>query len=271
MRSIGFAALILGAMVSVTPVTGHAAQVTAVECTVNIFPCPLANIIDAGVRNDGVTVLPANTFDILPFAFANADVTFNGVMMATDIQGGWIYNWGSGTATDVSLAPPPGGFFLDVAFQQTYVTVPGGAVFNDMIQGTCNGGPFANTGVVVQGIVNSTGLSVLGPFACGGALPFAGVGIPVGGTVGLFTTLTGVAQFFFDSNGALGQSITLPWGDDFPDPAFDFNDPNNPLNEFTPQNVGADAALANIPEPGSVSLIGGALLLAGLSFRARKK
>jgi hypothetical protein len=270
MRSIGFAVLFSAALVFLAPQAGQAATVTAVECSVNVWPCPVANVIDVGIRNDGVAVLPGNTFDILPFVFTNADVTFTGTMMATNILGGWIYNWGSGTATDTAVAPPPGGFFLDVAFQQTYLTIPGPAVFNDMIQGTCAGGPFANTGVVVQGVVNGTPLSVLGPFACGGALPFLGVGAPVGGPVGLFTTLTGLAQFFFDSNGTIGQSITLPWGNDFPDLAFNFDDPNNPLNFFTPDNFSADPSLVDIPEPGSLSMIGGALCFAGLLFRRKK-
>ncbi len=266
---LALAGFLLGSLMLAIPQPSKAATVAAVECAVNVFPCPAAAVIAAGVQSNGVNLLLGNQYTIMPFAFANADVTFTGTMLATDVAGQWIYNWGTGTATDTALAPPPGGFFLDIAFTQAYVTLPGPAVFNDMIVGTCGGGPFANSGAIAQGVVNATGLSVLGPFACGGALPFNQVGVPVPGTVGLVTALTGVAQFFFDSNGALGQSITLPWGDDFPDPAFNFNDPLNPLNEFTLDNLSLDPALTPIPEPGTFLLLGLGLGIAGLWRRRR--
>ena len=92
MRSIGFAVLFSAALVFLAPQAGQAATVTAVECSVNVWPCPVANVIDVGIRNDGVAVLPGNTFDILPFVFTNADVTFTGTMMATNILDpeGWM-------------------------------------------------------------------------------------------------------------------------------------------------------------------------------------
>ncbi len=55
---------------------------------------------------------------------------------------------------------------------------------------------------------------------------------PVGKTVGAVTTMVAGAQFAFAA-GNFPQSIALPFGDDFPDPAINFNDPNNPDNYIT--------------------------------------
>jgi hypothetical protein len=216
----------------------------------------VGQVLDSGIRANGVGVLPANTFALLNFAFSDALVSFTGTMLATDVAGQWIYNWGSGTATDILSLP----LTLDVSFQQTYATLAGGATFNDMMVGSCAGGTGANSGAIGQGIVNLTGLSVL----TGNCNAFTQLGTPVSGTIGNLTTLTAAAQFVFTAGSAVGSSITLPWGDDFPDPgiagdAQGFIDPSNIPNGFT------DAA----PEPGTLFLAGGSLCLAGLLRRLK--
>jgi hypothetical protein len=78
--------------------------------------------------------------------------------------------------------------------------------------------------------------------------------------IGGVTNLTAVAQFYFDPAGGVGQSIDLPWGEDFPDTNQGLPDPGN-INTFSV----TDAA----PEPATFAMIGGALCL--LAFRRRKK
>jgi hypothetical protein len=112
--------------------------------------------------------------------------------------------------------------------------------------------------------VNATGLSVL-TGNCSNANPFTVFGSPVSGTIGGLTTLTAAAQFVFTAGTTVGSSITLPWGDDFPDPDIagdtqGFIDPGNIPIGF------ADAA----PEPGTLFLAGGSLCLAGLLRRLKR-
>jgi hypothetical protein len=241
------------------PQQSHADVVAAALCAVQQYPCVGANILDSGIRNDGLNLLGANTFDIMNFSFADAAVTFNGTMMATDIAGRWIYLWGSGTATDVL----GGALNLDVAFTESYRTVPGNWTFNDMIVGGCAGGTGPNSGAIAQGVVNATGLSVIGG-NCSNFNPFASVGIPVNGNLGGLTRLTGAAQFVFTAGSAPGSTVTLPWGDDFPDPAINFNDPSNPINDIDPTDD-SGLGLQPTPEPGALPWLAGAIVLLGMA------
>jgi hypothetical protein len=262
-----FAGLILGTLMLALPQTSNATSVIAVVCAVQQYPCIGGNILDSGIRTNFVNALPANTFTIMPFAFADAAATFTGSVMATDVAGRWTYLWATGTATDLL----GGALNLDVAFQQTnYLTVPGPAAYNDMIIGGCAGGTGANSGAIGQGVVNATGLSVL-PGNCSVFNPFVTIGTPVAGNVGLFTTLTAAAQFVFTAGSAAGSSITLPWGDDFPDPNIT-GDPNSdgfidPSDSADITNLGLTAAAA-APEPGTMALCGLAFL--GLSCLRRR-
>jgi hypothetical protein len=160
---------------------------------------------------------------------------------------------------------------LDVAFQQTnYLTVPGLWGFNDMVIGGCAGGTGANSGAVAQGAVNATGLSILAG-NCSVNNPFVRVGTPVGGALGLFTTLTAAAQFVFTAGSAAGSTVTLPWGDDFPDPNI-LGDPSS-LNFIDPSdttditNLGLTPGAT--PEPGTMALFG--IALAGLGIVSRRR
>lgn len=238
----------------------NAGTVTAVLCAAQTYTCPVGQVLDSGTQSDGVAILPGNTYALMNFAFADALVTFTGTVLATDIAGQWIYDWGSGTATNLLGLP----LTLDVSFQESFVTLAGGATFNDMIVGGCAGGTGANSGAIGQGVVNLTGLSVL-TGNCSVANPFALSGTPVSGTISGVTTLTGAAQFEFTAGSGPGSSITLPWGDDFPDP----NIPGDAQGFIDPNNIPAGLTNA-VPEPGTLFLTGGFLCLAGLLRRLKR-
>jgi PEP-CTERM motif-containing protein len=263
-----FGALFLGALFVAQPQPTHAATVVAALCAVQQYPCLGGNILDSGVRTNFVGGLGANRFTIMPFSFADAAVSFTGTTMATDVAGKWIYLWATGTATDIL----GGALTLDVAFQQTnYLTVPGLWGFNDMVIGGCAGGTAANSGAVAQGAVNATGLSIL-TGNCSVNNPFVRAGIPVGGGLGFFTTLTAAAQFVFTAGSAAGSTIALPWGDDFPDPNV-LGDPSS-LGFIDPSDTSDITSLgltpgATTPEPGTMVLLG--IALAGLGFVNRRR
>ncbi|HXB69219.1 MAG TPA: PEP-CTERM sorting domain-containing protein [Candidatus Acidoferrales bacterium] len=82
--------------------------------------------------------------------------------------------------------------------------------------------------------------------------------------------MSAAAQFFFAPGVAGAQRITLPWGDDFPDPTLNFNDPNNPQNFITNTDIPPGFTNA-IPEPGTFTLLGGALSAVVLWRRRRSK
>jgi len=103
---------------------------------------------------------------------------------------------------------------------------------------------------------------------CAGGGIIAGAG-PFGKRVGSVTTMLAGAQFFFAPGGAFQQTITLPFGDDFPNPSINFNDPNNPDNFITNVDIPQGfTEQANTPEPSYVVLlVGGMFGLALLRMR----
>jgi hypothetical protein len=224
-------------------------------------------IIDSGIRTNGVGILPGNTRSILGFTFTDALVTFSGTMVSADSAGKFIYLWGSGAATAQAGAA---GDYLDVAISQTYVTTPGFWNWSEIDVGTCDANAKAAASTsLVQGIVNGTTLPVLGNNGDCAAAPFSFGAGPVVLPTGVATNLVAVAQFHFAA-GNFPQTITLPWGDDFPDITLNFSDPNNPQNFITNTDVpGGFAELDNGPEPGTFGLIAGAL--AGLTWFARRR
>jgi hypothetical protein len=251
------------------PKAANATLVTAVECAVNIFPCPAASVIDAGFRANGVGLLGPNQFALLPFVFGNGDVTFSGTILTVDLFGANVYIWGGGVATN--LAAPPGGFYLDVQISQDYVTAPqANAPFSEFNVGNCTNNTIGTaSGVAATLGVNGNFLPVMGNFGdCvagggpGGQTGFAFNGGPINQPIGLITNLTALAQFYFDPAGGLGQSIDLPWGEDFPDP--------NHLS-ITPNDLPSLAVTDAAPEPGTFVLLGGALCAVGIAARKRRK
>lgn len=265
--------------VTVQPKPAQAVTVGAAVCTVNIYPCPVGFILDSGIRVAGPAVLPFNSFAILPFTFTDARMTFTGTVATVDRRVGAVnavYSWGTGVATD-NNGNGVGGY-LDIGITQSYQTLPGFWGFSEINIGQCNAGgvlnsniagpigPGSASGSLVEGVVNGAGLPTLAG-SCGatpwalGAGPFAAVNI-----TGL-TNLTALGQFFFNAglNPGLNQAITLPWGDDFPDPSF-YSGGFPTLNQLT-----SDPTLTDVtPEPATCALFGGALCLLGLVRRRRK-
>jgi hypothetical protein len=265
--SVGF----LGLCMAIQPRPAQALAVTAVECTVIAFPCPIANIVDSGFRADGVGLLGANRFTVLPFVFGNADVTFSGTLLATDLLGANVYIWGGGAATYIG---GPGNFYLDVQISQNYVTAGGVGGFSEFNVGNCtantvgtSSGAAATLGVngVFMPVMGSSGpgpggdcLAAGGP---GGNPGFSFAGGPFAFGLGGVTNLTALAQFYFDAAGGVGQSIDLPWALDFPE--IDLGIP-------TPDTIANFSATNQAPEPGTFGLLGGALSLAVFGLRRRK-
>ena len=264
------AVAVLFSLALIHPRPAKAITIAAQLCTGADFLCNQAGdvIVDSGVRTNFVGLLGANTRSILPFLFTDALVTFNGTIVAADRAATFIYLWGTGTATaNVAAA----GLYFDIAVGQNYITQPGLWGFSEINRGTCNANASAAASTsLMQGIVNGGALPVIGaigdcaiaPFGYGaGPFPFLGGGV---------TNMTETAQFFF-APGLYPQSITLPWGDDFPDPTLNFNDPNNPDNFITDTDVPAGFTDVSTPEPATFGLLGGALFGLGLFGRYRRR
>jgi hypothetical protein len=263
----------LGLCLVTQPRQAQAIVVTAVECTVVVFPCPAINVVDAGFRANGVGVLGANRFTVLPFSFTNLDVTFNGTLLATDLAGQNIYIWGGGTATNLAGV----NFYLDVQISQNYLTAPGVGLFSEFNVGNCTPNAVGtNSGVAavlgVNGIAVGPVMGSSGPIFGGDCAPAGGpggnpgfnfVGGPTAVAIGGITNMTALAQFYFDgAGGPLPQSIDLPWGEDFP---------NVDLGIPTPDTINTFDVTDQSPEPGTITMIGGALCMAAFGFRKRKR
>jgi hypothetical protein len=166
--------------------------------------------------------------------------------VAADSGGQYIYSWGTGVATD--FAPLGTGLYLDVTISQNYITVPGLWGFSELNVGTCNATAALNASTsLVQGSVNGALLPVLGQVGDCAIAPFAYGSGPFGKNVGLVTNMTAAAQFFFAPGVGGNQQITLPWGDDFPDPTINFN------------------------EPATITMLAGALSVIAFRLRRREK
>lgn len=278
--SIPLGSVLLATLFVASPKPAHAIAVGAVVCTVPVFPCPLANTVDAGIRVAGPAVLPFNSYAILGFTFTDAFMTFTGTVLTVDRRVGAsnaIYSWGTGVATD-NFGGGAGGY-LDIGITQSYQTLAGNWAFGEINIGQCNAGgvlnsniagpigPGSASGSLVEGVVNGAGLPTLAA-SCGGANPWtlgAGPFAPV--AIAAVTNLTSYGQFFFNSgaNPALNQAITLPWGDDFPDPSL-YGGGFPTLNQLT-----SDSTLTEVtPEPATYALFGGALCVFAWVRRRRK-
>jgi hypothetical protein len=255
---------LLVALFVAQPNQAKATTVAAVICTGAEFPCLPADVVDSGIRANGVGLLGPNRYAILPFSFSDALMSFNGTVAVADSAGKFIYSWGTGTATAGGLGI---GLYLDVGITQNYVTAPGGWGISEMNVGTCNATAAANASTsLLQGAVNGVALPVLGAIGDCAIAPFAYGAGPFAFTLGLNTNLTAAAQFFFAPGLAGVQTITLPWGDDFPDPTINFNDPNDPLNFITPSDL-PNNFLDAAPEPATFGLVGGILGMAAMVRR----
>jgi len=223
--------LLLGAFLVSSPKPAHATTVAATLCIGPEYPCAPADVLDSGIRANGVGLLGPNRWAALPFVFSDPQASFTGNVFVADAGGTFIYSWGTGVAT---MAPTAINLYLDVAIAQNYVTAPGVWNFAELNVGSCNAAAgAAGSTSTVRGFVNGAPMAPLiglcpGPFALGSG--------PYVATLGLTTNLTAAAQFVFGPS--LGvQAITLPWGDDLPVDQLHF-DPTTINNGFiTPSNI----------------------------------
>ena len=255
---------IVALSLAVQPQMASATNIVAAVCTVGTYPCPPAFTFDIGGRTNGVGILGANRYTLLPFRFNDAAASFNGTVLATDIAGRYIYL----DVTGVGNNNFDSGFWLDVWVTQSYITRPGLWGFSEWNIGSANlaavVGGLGGTGVADQLVVNSTFLPPLGFYGDAALGSWAFGAGPFFGTVGRVTTMTGLAQFYF-SPGLLGQAIAIPMDVDFPDPAL-----NGLLPD--PSNIGQIAqqlGLQPVPEPGSLLLVGSGLMGIGGVLRRR--
>ena len=270
--SLSLAAFVLGALSLTIPCPVHATLVTATICVGPEYPCLPGDVVDSGSRANGVGLLGANRYTALPFVFSDPFMTFNGNVFVADRAGTFIYSWGTGVGTESAAGNAFGianGFlgnlYLDVAISQNYVTVAGPWKFAEMNVGSCNAAATgAGDSSSVVGLVNGAAMVPL-PGLCS---PFSLGSGPYGATIGTNTNLTAAAQLIFRP-GATPAAVTLPWGSDLPVDQTDFSSANIINNFITPDNIPPgfqDAA----PEPGTFTVIGGALCLAALRFRKHK-
>jgi hypothetical protein len=182
--------------------------------------------------------------------------------------------WGTGTATaNAGMA----GDYLDLSIRQNYVTAPGLWSFSEILSGTCDANAAGNPATVgLQGQVNGNNLAALGALGDCAGTPFTYSAVPAGlVTVGSVTQMIAGVQYFFPAGGgaAFPESITLPFGDDFPNPSITFNDPNNPFNFVTNTDIPISLTQqSNAPEPDTLALTGlGALALAAAGLRGSRR
>ncbi len=269
---VGWVAGLLG-LTLFTAQMGRAEDVALVICDVAQFSCPEGDIVGASLAQ----LIPNNLLGPNRYIVQNVNyadpgglATFNGTFVTADAGGKFIYAWGTGTATgNAGMA----GLYLDVSIRQRYVTVPGLWGFSEMLNANCDANAqAAASSIGFQGQVNGANLPVLGtPGDCagGGGAVVASAG-PFSKTVGGITTMIAGAQFLFAAGG-FPQQITLPFGDDFPDPSINFNDPNNPLNFITNTEIPTGFTKdANVPEPRYLAVMGvGICVMALLRIRRR--
>jgi hypothetical protein len=256
-----------------------ATTMTATLCDINVgaAPCPLADTLDFGVRFNNVPLLGINRWAVLPFTFSDASAGITGNIFVVDIAGSWIYLYGQGVAAGNNAAIP---LFLNVAITQNYITTIPAGTFIGVDGGFCNpaatvagsgqtGFPFVNNVAIAPNGGNTTAcpafLQTFGPQVFG---------------LGAVTNLTAVASFNLGLGG--GQLITLPWGDDFPDPfapdlnhlfGLDLTAPPAPGSDPTPSTIisalNAMGLVQQIPEPATLALFGAGLVSLAMIRRRR--
>jgi len=265
-RGLLLSLLILMALSS----AARAEDVAIVICDVAQFSCPENDILGGSlfqlIPNN---LLRANRYIVQPINYVDPGVaSFTGTFVTADAGGKFIYAWGTGTATATAAMS---NLYLDVSFRQNYVTVPGLWSFGEMLNANCDANAVADSSSIgFQGQVNGANLPALGPPGdCANTNIVASAG-PFAKTVGTVTQMLAGAQFFFPAGGNFNQSITLPFGDDFPDPSINFNDPNNPLNFITNQDI-PDGFIqdTNTPEPAYAGLLAAGMLCMWLARRRR--
>jgi hypothetical protein len=281
MRAHRIALLIATAgFIGLAPQRADATTMTATLCDINVAPgaCPVGDTLDFGVRYNNVPLLGINRWAILPYTFVDGTAGITGNIFVVDVAGAWIYLYGQGVAAGNNAAFP---VFLNVAITQNYLTTIAGGTFVGIDGGFCNaaaagssqtGFPFVIGTLMAPNAGSTTAcpafLQTFGPQAFG---------------LGAVTNLTAVASF--NMGVGAGQLITLPWGDDFPDPALTDLNALFGLNLTAPPPPGSDPSVATIeatlnrlgftqqvPEPTTLLLFSaGCMGLAALRRRKRAR
>jgi len=221
-----------------------ALDVAVVICTVADFSCPEANIVGGTLfQYIPNNVLGANRYIVQSFS---AD-GYTGTFVTADSGGKFIYAWGTGQAVANAL---DAGNYLDVSMRQTYVTAPGTWTFGESLNANCDAASQADaSSIAAQGQVNGNNMAVLGaPGDCGqnnGSVIASSGGYLL--NVGTRTQMLAGVSFKL---GAVGDTITLPFGDDFPNP--DINNGDFITNTTIPTDF---TAQDNTPEPSTLAVM----------------
>jgi hypothetical protein len=268
------------------PRMAKADDVQVIVCTVADFVCPVANTF----ANEGFLYTPGNLLLPNTYTIQNVNLggpgfldpdnffnSFSATYVTADVAGKWIYLWGTATVSmkqdlaDEAKLLGVANLYVDVALRQNYVTAAGTWAFNEGLSGNCDMNAMAGAGVAFQGQVNGANLPVIGAPGDCAASPFSFTNGPTLQGLGKVTQLIGGIEYQFSAAGNYPETITLPFGSEFPDPAINFNDPNNPLNFITNADIPADLTLvANAPEPASWMLLASALGAIALLTKARR-
>jgi hypothetical protein len=242
----------------------NADDVAIVICDVAAFSCPAADIVGNSlfqlIPNN---LLGPNQYTVQSVVYNANGIDLNATFVTADSRGTYIYAWGTATVTATGAVA---GDFLDVSIRQSYVTVPGTWAFGEMLTGSCDANAIGSAASVgFQGQVNAVNLPVIGPPGDCSLSPFSYTAGGILRGLGSITQMIGGVQYAFPEGGAYNETITLPFGDDYPDPTINFNDPNNPDNFITDTDIPAGfTEIANSPEPSTWYLVGsgiGALAL----------
>jgi hypothetical protein len=244
-RILSAAGLLFGLTLFIAqPRPAKALDVAVVVCDVAMFSCPEGDIV-AGTLFQYIpnNTLGANKYIVQSFG---AD-GFTGTFVTADSGGKYIYAWGTGTATSNAV---DAGNYLDVSIRQNYVTVPGTWTFGESLNANCDAAAQgANASIAAQGQVNNNNLGVLGaPMDCGlngGVVNSSSGGYILG--VGKVTTMILGASFLFP---AAGETINLPFGDDFPNP--NIKDGKFITDTDIPEGI---TKQLNTPEPSTLVLM----------------
>lgn len=203
----------------------EATLITAVECSVNAFFCPLVNIIASGTQGVVNGLIPGQ-FDIVNYNFNNADLSFVGVITTTNVGGILLTLNGQGIATANAGANGGAEFWLNVDITQSYLVNPaivgGIGAITEYNNGTCDANAVAdNSSISARLVANGTALPVMGGAgncaATGGVFAYNGFAV---GIIPNVLVLDGIAQFDFKPDAFNAQMIDLPYGetDSVPEP-----------------------------------------------------